>query len=66
MAEIIVKGMTCPHCVASVTKALEEIEGLEEVRVDLATGRASYTEREPVESATVKEAIVKIGFVVVD
>ncbi len=66
MTEITVKGMTCPHCVASVTKALEDIEGLEEVRVDLATGKASYTEREPVDMQTVKEAVSNIGFEVVD
>lgn len=65
MPEITIKGMTCPHCVASVTKALEDIEGLEEVKIDLATGKATYTEREPVEPATIKEAITKIGFEVV-
>ena len=30
-----VQGMTCEHCKAKVEKALEEIEGVEEVKVSL-------------------------------
>ncbi len=31
-------GMTCNHCVLRVKKALESIEGIEEINVDLNTG----------------------------
>ena len=34
-----VKGMTCGHCVSSVTEEVTEIPGVTGVEVDLATGR---------------------------
>ena len=39
--EYIVTGMNCPHCRASVAKAIEGVEGVEKVDVDLSTGRAT-------------------------
>ena len=39
--EYIVKGMNCPHCQAAVTKAIKGVTGVEEVEVDLSTGRAA-------------------------
>ena len=35
-----VSGMTCDHCVRSVTQALESQEGVTRAAVDLKTGRA--------------------------
>ncbi|MBI3919409.1 MAG: heavy-metal-associated domain-containing protein [Betaproteobacteria bacterium] len=35
-----VTGMTCGHCVQSVTKALQAVAGVEKVSVSLDTGRA--------------------------
>ena len=35
-----VTGMTCGHCVASVTEEVQEIPASPEVEVDLATGSA--------------------------
>ena len=35
-----VTGMTCDHCVQSVTKALQAVAGVEKVSVSLDTGRA--------------------------
>ncbi|WP_151523922.1 heavy-metal-associated domain-containing protein [Serinicoccus kebangsaanensis] len=32
--KLVVSGMTCGHCVASVTEELKEVEGVLEVRVD--------------------------------
>jgi len=34
--------MSCPHCVASVKKALEEIAGISEVEVNLEKNEATY------------------------
>jgi copper chaperone CopZ len=34
-----VTGMTCDHCVLSVTEEVSEVAGVERVEVDLATGR---------------------------
>ncbi|ANS79053.1 Copper chaperone [Serinicoccus hydrothermalis] len=32
--KLVVSGMTCGHCVASVTEELKEVDGVLEVRVD--------------------------------
>lgn len=32
--KIVVSGMTCGHCVASVTEELKEVEGVLDVRVE--------------------------------
>jgi copper chaperone len=37
--DFTVTGMTCQHCVASVTEEVTELAGVREVDVDLATGR---------------------------
>ena len=63
MATIKIKGMSCQHCVASTTKALESLAGVSGVQVDLEKGEARY--EGAVDPQTVKEAIEKIGFEVV-
>ena len=37
--DFTVTGMTCQHCVASVTEEVNELAGVQEVDVDLASGR---------------------------
>ena len=65
MPTIKVKGMSCQHCVASVTTALSEIEGISDVKVNLEAGEATYNEENPVAADTIKDAIARIGFEVV-
>ena len=62
MATVKVKGMSCNHCVMSVTKALNEIDGIKNVKVDLNKGEASFDEVKPVSMDTVKERIEKAGY----
>ncbi|MCK5228387.1 MAG: heavy-metal-associated domain-containing protein [Desulfobulbaceae bacterium] len=62
MKTIKIKGMSCQHCVASVTKALEEIDGISQVKVDLEKGEAAFMESDPVASEVIKNAITVIGF----
>lgn len=64
MTTIAIKGMSCPHCVASTKKALEEIAGISNVTVDLKQNQASYDG--DVAKETVKDAIAKIGFEVIE
>ena len=64
MASVKIKGMSCQHCVASTTKALEALSGISEVKVDLDKGEASF--QGDVDPQTIKEAIEKIGFEVVE
>jgi len=59
---IEVKGMSCNHCVQSVTETLSKIDGLANVKVDLTFGTATYEENKPVSDEVVKAAITNIGF----
>lgn len=65
MPVIKIKGMSCQHCVASVTKALKEIEGIRDVQIDLEKGEASFQESLPVDPEAIKKAIAAIGFEVI-
>lgn len=40
MTRLKIKGMTCGHCVASVKKALEGVQDVSKVDVDLNSGEA--------------------------
>lgn len=62
MTTVKIKGMRCGHCVGSVTKALEAIDGVTNVKVDLAKGEAAYDESRPVEISKIRAAISAIGF----
>ncbi len=65
MTTIKIKGMTCNHCVMAVTKALNEIEGIQKVNVDLSKGEATFEETQPVDMGIVKEGVKKAGYEVV-
>lgn len=41
--EYVVQGMTCQHCVLSVTDEVSALDGVQSVDVDLASGRLSVT-----------------------
>ena len=57
-----VQGMTCGHCVASVTEELQEIPGVENVDVVLETGSLTVTSAEPVDDAAVRTAVEDAGY----
>ncbi len=38
-----VTGMTCGHCVSSVSREVGAVDGVESVAVDLASGRVTVT-----------------------
>jgi len=64
MATVSIKGMSCPHCVASVTKALQDIPGISDVEVNLEKNEATYMGE--VDKTVIKEAIRKVGFEVIE
>jgi copper chaperone len=66
MANVLkVKGMSCQHCVMSVTKALNQIEGIENLQVDLAKGEVRFDNKKEVLSGRVVKAIQDAGFEVI-
>ncbi len=56
-----VQGMTCEHCKAKVEKALEEIEGVEEVKVSLFRKQAKV-KGENLEGEKLVKAIEEAGY----
>ena len=63
--EYVVTGMTCAHCVASVTEEVSEVPGVEGVDVDLGSGRVSVR-GEGVDEEAVVAAVAEAGYKVVD
>ena len=57
-----VTGMTCGHCVASVTEEVSELPGVEDVRVELETGRLEVTSTTPLDRAAVAAAVEDAGY----
>jgi copper chaperone len=53
-----ISGMTCGHCVAAVTRALENQEGVTAARVDLEAGRAEIVFDEARTSAGALASVV--------
>ncbi len=56
-----VTGMTCGHCVASVTEEITEIDGVTDVAVDLPTGALIVTSDQPLDEAQVRAAVEEAG-----
>ncbi|CAB4910828.1 unannotated protein [freshwater metagenome] len=63
--EYVVTGMTCRHCVASVTEEVSEVAGVTGVDVDLPTGRVAV-HGEGVDEEAVVAAVAEAGYKVVD
>lgn len=62
METIKVVGMTCMHCVKSVTETLSKLDGVEQVQVTLETGEASFENTKGLPLEQIKMAIKMIGF----
>ena len=63
IAKLAIRGMTCEHCVKRVTKALEEVPGVQQVEVSLATNSAEVDYDEGITSiATLIEAVTDAGY----
>ena len=60
-----VSGMTCGHCVASVTEEVSEVPGVDDVRVDLGSGLLTVTADAPVDPALVRAAVEEAGYALV-
>ena len=59
---ITVSGMTCGHCVNSVTEELSKIAGVKEVKVDLDSGKVDITSESALAQADLTEAIQEAGY----
>lgn len=57
-----VTGMTCGHCVSSVTEEVQEIPGVDGVQVVLETGAVTITSSRPVDRDAVLAAVEEAGY----
>ncbi len=63
-ATYTVAGMTCGHCVASVTEEISELAGVTAVDVVLETGAVTVTSDAPLDDEAVRAAVVEAGYAV--
>jgi copper ion binding protein len=66
MTTLKVKGMSCQHCVMSVTKALNQLNGVQNVQVDLEKGEVQFDNVKGVAAEQIAKAIVDAGYEVVN
>ena len=57
-----VTGMTCGHCVASVTEEISDLDGVVDVSVALDTGTVTVTSSRPLDRADVQAAVEEAGY----
>lgn len=57
-----VTGMTCGHCVSSVTEEVSALGGVTNVAVDLPTGRVTVSSTEALDVAAVRGAVEEAGY----
>ena len=63
--DYLVSGMTCNHCVSSVTEELSELAGVNTVTVDLNAGGTStvhVTSSTPLDADAVRAAVEEAGY----
>jgi copper chaperone len=66
MASVLkVKGMSCQHCVMSVKKALSQLEGVQNIEVDLQKGEVHFDNTKAVASNRIEKAIEEAGYQVI-
>jgi copper chaperone len=57
-----VKGMTCGHCVNSVSTEISKIDGVTDVQVDLANGAVTVSSATALEEVAVAAAVDEAGY----
>jgi len=57
-----VTGMTCAHCVNSVSSEIKQIPGVTDVQVDLSSGSVTVTSDQPVDENAVAAAVDEAGY----
>jgi copper ion binding protein len=64
--KLSIEGMSCDHCVSHVTKALESIEGMRKVKVNLKNNVAEVVyDGNKVSLEAMKRAVSEAGYRVV-
>lgn len=67
--ELAVTGMTCGHCVSSVTEELSEVTGVDSVSVSLNAGGVStvtVASKAPLDTEALRAAVTEAGYSLAD
>lgn len=64
MYELKVEGMSCGHCVSTVTKSVQAVDAAAKVDVDLATQKVRVASSAKLDD--IKSAIVEAGYPVLE
>jgi len=59
-------GMTCGHCVSSVTEEVKQVPGVTDLNVDLTSGGLTVTSQTPVDDTAVRAAVEEAGYQLAD
>lgn len=57
-----VAGMTCSHCVMSVTEEVTQVAGVQDIEVDLATGRLTVVSDGAIDPSAIEAAVQEAGY----
>ena len=60
--QLKISGMTCGHCVQSVTKALQSVSGVQLAAVDLTSGSALVKHNAGADAKAMIEAVAEEGY----
>ncbi|MCW6008756.1 cation transporter [Micromonospora sp. CPCC 205371] len=58
----LVKGMTCGHCVNSVSSEVGALPGVDDVQVDLTSGMVTVKSAAPLDEQAVRDAVDEAGY----
>ncbi|MDF3305105.1 heavy metal-associated domain-containing protein [Rhodococcus sp. T2V] len=61
-SSVTVTGMTCDHCVSSVTEEISELPGVTAVNIDLATGTVVIESTTDLDPGAVADAVEEAGY----
>jgi copper chaperone CopZ len=61
-SKIYIGGMMCSHCVRRITMALESVESLKNVKVDLDTSSATFDTDKDIDKQIIKKALEEEGY----
>jgi P-type Cu+ transporter len=61
-SDIAVEGMTCAACANRIQRTLTKLDGVEQVQVNFANGRATVMHDEAVADDTLRAAIERLGY----
>ncbi|WP_158881525.1 heavy-metal-associated domain-containing protein [Amycolatopsis anabasis] len=57
-----VNGMSCGHCVSSVTEEVRKLDGVIKVEVDLPASRVVVTSDAPLSTEQISSAVTEAGY----